>query len=88
VDFVASSNNGMTFQFVGLGNIDLRTARLKWSESPSMMPHTFGPEKEYGRQLFPVVVLEMGSVAPGNYFYQVLMNNIQVTEVIEVEVSG
>jgi hypothetical protein len=73
------------FTLVAVGNIDLRTARLKWSTSPSMMPHTFGPEKEYGRQVLPVVQLERGSVAPGKYFYQVLMNNLQVTDVREVD---
>lgn len=87
VIFVATGNPSTgLLQFVGVGNQDLRTARLKVSEQPTMYPSTFGPEKEVPVSIAPVIQLEMGSLAPGHYFYQVLMNNLQVTQVWEVDV--
>lgn len=74
------------FTFVGVGNIDLRTARLKVSTSPTMYPATFGPEKEIVPSIAPVVLL-VAPVASGHYFYQILMNNLQVSEVWEVDVA-
>lgn len=83
---VALSNVGTTVQFVGVGSMDLRRARIKISPDASMIPHTFGPEKEYSLSPMHVVQLEVGSIAPGHYWVQVLMNNIQVTDVWEVDV--
>jgi hypothetical protein len=74
------------FTFVGVGNKDLRTARLKVATDPTMLPATFGPEKEIVTSVAPVVMLE-AAVAPGHYFYQILMNDLQVTEVWEVDVA-
>lgn len=73
------------FGFVGVGNIDLRTARLKASTSPTMHPAVYGPEKQVTPSIAPVLQLEIG-VEPGHWFYQVLMNNVQVTQVWEVDV--
>lgn len=86
VAFVASSPDpGVGFNFVGVGNQDLRSARLKVSTSPGMYPATYGPEKEISPGVAPVVSLSVG-VAAGHYYYQVLMNNLQVTDVWEVDV--
>lgn len=82
VQAVASSTG---FSFVGVGNIDLRTVRLKASASPTMYPSTYGPEKQVSPGIAPVIQLEIG-VEPGHWFYQVLMNNVQVTQVWEVDV--
>jgi len=86
VMFVAATPVAGGFEFVGVGNIDLRTARIKASTSPSLYPATYGPEKEVAVGVAPVVQLEIGSLAPGKWYYQILMNNIQVTNVMEVDV--
>jgi hypothetical protein len=86
VAFVGTSPATEGFSFVGVGNQDLRTARLKVSDNRQMHPATYGPEKEISPSVAPVVNLSIGSLAPGHYFYQVLMNGLQVTDVWEVDV--
>lgn len=72
--------------FVGVGNSDLRTARLKVSSSRAMFPASYGPEKEITPGLAVVVDINIGGLLPGHYFYQVLMNGLQVTDVAEADV--
>ena len=81
-----SLNPGIGFGFVGVGNIDLRSAQLKASTSPTMHPASYGPIKTYSAQVAPLLQLEIGSLVPGHYYYQVLMNGVQVTQVWEVDV--
>jgi hypothetical protein len=82
---VVVESNG--FRVVGVGNIDMRTAQLKASSSPTMHPAVYGPAKDISPpSVAPVVDLRIASLAPGKWFYQVLMNSVQVTEVASVEV--
>ena len=78
-----AQDNG--FQFVGVGNKDLRTARLKVSSNRRMRDAVYGPEKEVPPSVAPIVQLDV-AVAPGNWFYQVMMNGVQVTQVWEYTV--
>lgn len=82
VQEVAVSNG---FEFVGVGNRDTRTVRLKASLSRRMTEATYGPERQLTPSPAPIVQISIG-VTPGHWFYQVLMNNIQVTDVWEVDV--
>jgi hypothetical protein len=87
VMFVATSPNpGLGFGFVGVGNQDLRSAQLKVSSNRQMFPASYGPIKSYAAQVAPLVQLEVGSLLPGHYYYQVVMNGVQVTQVWEVDV--
>jgi hypothetical protein len=84
--FVAQSPNpGLGFGFVGVGNIDLRSAQIKASTSPRMTGATYGPIKTFNASVAPLVQLEIG-LEPGHYFYQIVMNGVQVTNVMEVDV--
>lgn len=86
VMFVAQSPNpGLGFNFVGVGNQDLRSAQLKASTSPTMTDASYGPIKTYNASVAPVVQLEIG-LAVGHWYYQVVMNGIQVTQVWEMDV--
>lgn len=82
----AAVDPGIGFGFVGVGNKDLRSAQLKASSSPQMHPASYGPKKSYSSSPAPVVSLSIGSLAPGHYFYQVVMNDVQVTQVWEIDV--
>ena len=73
------------FGIVGVGNQDLRTVRLKASSSRRMDDAVYGPEKQIAATVLPVVSINIG-VAPGHWFYQIVMNGIQVTDVDEVDV--
>lgn len=85
--FVATSPNpGIGFGFVGVGNIDLRSAQLKVSTSPTMEQAVYGPIKTFNAQVAPLLQLEIGGLVPGHYYYQVVMNSVQVTSVWEVDV--
>lgn len=79
-----ASDNG--FGFVGVGNKDTRTVRIKAALNRRMEGAVYGPEKQIQISIAPIIQLEIG-VAPGHWFYQILMNNIQVTEVWEVDVA-
>jgi hypothetical protein len=86
VMFVAQSPDpGIGFGFVGVGNIDLRSAQLKASLSPQMTDASYGPIKTFNATAAPLVQLEIG-LPVGHYFYQVVMNGVQVTQVWEVDV--
>lgn len=80
---VAQSNG---FQFIGVGNLDLRTARLKASSSIRMSSPVYGPEKQVVRSVAPVVDLSIG-LEPGHWFFQVVMNTTDVTQVWETDVA-
>lgn len=82
----AVPNPGIGFGVVVVGNVDLRTARLKVASQPTMNPAEYGPEKEVNPSIAPVVALDVGGLIPGHYYYQVLMNNLQVSPVWEVDV--
>jgi len=87
VMFVAvSPNPGMGFGFVGVGNRDLRSAALKVSSNRRMREASYGPTKTYSESVAPVVTLEIGSLIPGHYFYQVVMNGTNTTDIMEVDV--
>ena len=81
-----SPDPGIGFGFVGVGNIDLRSAQLKVSSSSQMYPASYGPKKAFNASVAPLVQLEIGSLLPGHYYYQVVMNDVQVTQVWEVDV--
>lgn len=81
---VAQSNG---FQFIGVGNWDVRTVRLKASSSPTMHPATYGPEKQVLSSVAPIIDLVIG-LEPGHWFYQVVMNTTDITQVWEVDVDA
>jgi hypothetical protein len=81
-----TQNPGIGFGFIGVGNIDLRSAQLKASTTRQMTDAQYGPIKTFSAQVAPLLQLEIGSLAPGHYFYQVVMNGVQVTDVMEVDV--
>lgn len=86
VMFVATNSNpGIGFGFVGVGNRDLRSAQLKASTQPTMQEAVYGPIKTYPSSPAPIVQLEIG-LPVGHWFYQVVMNGVQVTDVMEVDV--
>lgn len=73
------------FGVIGVGNQDLRTVRLKASLVRRMTGAIYGPEKQIPASILPVVSITIG-VAPGHWFYQLVMNGVQVTDVEEVDV--
>lgn len=77
--------NATGFGFIGVGNKDLRTVRLKASQVRRMSGAVYGPEKSIVSSIAPVVSVTIG-VAPGHWFFQALMNGVQVTDVMEVDV--
>jgi hypothetical protein len=80
---VVASSTG--FRFLGVGNWDLRTVRLKASSSIRMTDAIYGPEKQVTPSVAPIVDLSIG-LEPGHWFYQVVMNTNDVTQVWEVDV--
>lgn len=82
---VVAESNG--FRFVGVGNIDLRTARIKAAKQPTMTDALYGPEAEISPpSAAPVVDLRIGSLALGKWYFQILLNGLQVNDVDSVVV--
>lgn len=81
---VVAESNG--FRFLGVGNWDLRTVRLKASSSIRMSSAIYGPEKQVNVGVAPIVDLSIG-LEPGHWFFQVVMNTTDVTQVWETDVA-